>query len=91
MAAEAEECDEASASRNDTKGAPVVKSAKPPPESAEGIRVRSLVIVSFWMIVIFLGLPVWWWTTSIYRASLPLQRMSEWADGRVWIPCLICQ
>lgn len=55
----------------------------PPPESGESIRVRSLVIASFWAVVIFLGLPTWWWTTSIYRARLPLQEMLEWADGKV--------
>ena len=58
---------------------------KPPPESAEGIRVRSLVIFSFWAIVIFLGLPVWLWTTSIHRARLPLQEMLDWADGKARI------
>ena len=58
---------------------------KPPPESAEGIRVRGLVIFSFWAIVIFLGLPVWLWTTSIHRARLPLQEMLDWADGKVRI------
>ena len=56
---------------------------QPPPETLESIRIRKLVIGSFWVIVIFLGLPMWWWTTSIYRASLPLQEMLEWADGKV--------
>ena len=64
---------------------PVKATKKPPPESAEGIRVRGLVIFSFWAIVIFLGLPVWLWTTSIHRARLPLQEMLDWADGRVGI------
>ena len=57
----------------------------PPPESAEGIRVRGLAIFSFWAIVIFFGLPVWLWTTSIHRARLPLQEMMDWADGKVRI------
>ncbi len=56
---------------------------QPPPESIKSVRVRGLVIGSFWAIVIFLGLPTWWWTTSIYRARLPLQEMLEWADGKV--------
>lgn len=56
---------------------------KPPPESEEGIRTRSLVLLSFWAVIIFLGLPIWWWTTSIHRASLPLQTMLDWADGKV--------
>lgn len=57
---------------------------QPPPESAENVRVRSLVILSFWAIVVFLGIPTWWWTTSIHRAHLPLREMLEWADGKVY-------
>ena len=60
-----------------------VTASKPPPESPDGVRVRSLVIFSFWAIVIFLGLPIWWWTTSIYRARLPMREMIDWADGKV--------
>lgn len=56
---------------------------RPPPESSESIRTRGLVILSFWAIVVLLGFPIWWWTTSIYRAQLPLHEMLEWADGRV--------
>ncbi|KAI4130785.1 MAG: hypothetical protein LQ338_001557 [Usnochroma carphineum] len=59
---------------------------QPPPESKEGIRLRQLVILSFWTVVVFLGLPVWLWTTSIYRARLPLQEMLDWAEGRVCRP-----
>lgn len=60
------------------------KRKNPPPESIENIRTRSHVILSFWAIVIFLGLPIWWWTTSIHRARLPLRNMLEWADGKVF-------
>lgn len=67
---------------NDTLVAATAKK-RPPPESLESIQTRSLVISSFWAIVIILGLPTWWWTTSIYRARLPLQEMLEWADGKV--------
>ena len=56
---------------------------KPPPELPESIRVRSLVVLAFWVVVVFLGLPIWWRTTSIYRARLPLHEMMEWADGKV--------
>ncbi|KAL8672955.1 MAG: hypothetical protein Q9168_002588 [Polycauliona sp. 1 TL-2023] len=55
---------------------------QPPPESRESIRVRQFVILSFWAIVVFLGLPIWWWTTSVYRARLPLQEMEDWAEGK---------
>ncbi|KAL9006634.1 MAG: hypothetical protein Q9188_000594 [Gyalolechia gomerana] len=59
---------------------------QPPPESRESIRVRQLVILSFWAIVVFLGLPIWFWTTSIRRARLPLQEMMGWAEGRLCKP-----
>lgn len=55
----------------------------PPPESKQSLWLRRFVILSFWTVVIFLGLPVWWKTTAIYRAELPLQDMMDWADGKV--------
>ncbi|KAL9099616.1 MAG: hypothetical protein Q9163_004905 [Psora crenata] len=58
----------------------------PPPEGPEGPRLRGLVILSFWAVVIFLGVPVWLWTTSIYRARLPLGEMLGWADGKACKP-----
>lgn len=61
----------------------VAATKKPPPESPHNIRVRRLVIFSFWAIVLFLGLPIWWRTTAIHRASLPLAEMVDWADGKV--------
>ena len=64
-------------------GSVTVLRKSPPPESSTNIHIRSLVIVSFWLVVVCLGLPTWWWTTSIYRARLPLQEMLEWADGKV--------
>ena len=56
---------------------------QPPPEKPESIRQRTFIIVSFWAVVIFLGLPLWWKTTTIYRAQLPLEQMLDWAEGRV--------
>ena len=56
---------------------------RPPPEKAESRITRSLVIASFWAVVICLGIPVWLWTTSIPRARLPLDEMLLWADGKV--------
>lgn len=76
--------DVTSASGSTAKVAVAAKK-QPPPESVESIRIRSLVVASFWAIVIFLGLPTWWWTTSIHRARLPLREMLEWADGKVYI------
>jgi phosphatidylinositol glycan class S len=56
---------------------------KPPPESTEEIRTRIKVVASFWATILLLGLPIWWYTTMVYRASLPLTQMNDWADGRV--------
>lgn len=55
----------------------------PPPEKATDVRRRSYVILSFWALILSVGLPIWWHTTSVYRASLPLDEMMDWADGRV--------
>jgi phosphatidylinositol glycan class S len=34
-------------------------------------------------VVATLGLPHWIWTTSIYRSELPVERMTQWAEGHV--------
>ena len=56
---------------------------QPPPEKPEAIRLRTKVVFSFWAVILLLGLPTWWRTTSIYRAELPLQEMLNWAEGSV--------
>lgn len=56
---------------------------EPPPEPPTHVRRRSLVVLSFWLIVVCLGIPIWWKTTTIYRANLPLDTMIQWADGKV--------
>ena len=58
---------------------------QPPPEKLEAVWLRTKVILSFWAVVVFLGLPVWWQTTSIYRARLPIQEMLEWSEGTVML------
>ncbi|KAI1764704.1 phosphatidylinositol-glycan biosynthesis class S protein [Hypoxylon sp. FL1150] len=63
-----------------------LKRKLPPPEKPEDITRRSLVVVSFWIIVLFVGLPIWWKTTTIYRAELPLNQMVDWADGKACDP-----
>lgn len=55
----------------------------PPPEKPAAIHTRLKVIAAFWAVVIFLGFPIWWQTTSIYRAHLPLHEMVDWANGKV--------
>ncbi|CAK7218527.1 GPI transamidase component [Sporothrix bragantina] len=59
---------------------------QPPPEKPSEVRRRGAVILSFWLIVGLLGLPIWWYTTTIYRANLPLDDMMEWADGKACRP-----
>lgn len=63
----------------------------PPPEKPEAIRTRFKVIAAFWAVIIFLGFPIWWKTTSIYRASLPVPDMIDWADGKVTSPLYCSQ
>ncbi|CAG7931223.1 unnamed protein product [Penicillium olsonii] len=64
---------------------PSAKSA-PPPETPAAVQTRFRVIAAFWAVIIFLGFPIWWKTTSIYRASLPIEEMVDWADGKACRP-----
>ncbi|KAL2785786.1 phosphatidylinositol-glycan biosynthesis class S protein [Aspergillus keveii] len=57
-------------------------SSLPPPEKPSAIQTRFRVVAAFWAVILFLGLPIWWKTTSIYRAELPLQEMLDWAGGK---------
>jgi phosphatidylinositol glycan class S len=61
---------------------PSVQSA-PPSETPAAIQTRFRVVAAFWAVIIFFGFPIWWKTTSIYRASLPIEEMVDWADGKV--------
>ena len=66
-----------------TEGTVSYAQKQPPAESEEGIRTRTKIIASFWILIIVLGLPTWFTTTTIYRAKLPLHEMMAWADGKV--------
>ncbi|KAF2421036.1 hypothetical protein EJ08DRAFT_653604 [Tothia fuscella] len=59
---------------------------EPPPETSEAIFRRRMILLSFWAVAVFLGLPIWWKTTTVYRAQLPVGRMLEWGDGKVCKP-----
>lgn len=61
-------------------------SAEPPPEKPADTSRRTRIVLSFWLLVLLLGLPFWWGTTAIYRAELPLDEMLQWADGKVNTP-----
>lgn len=73
--------DSTTASAVPTGAAPETK--MPPPEKPSDTRRRSYIILSFWLVIVLLGLPIWWKTTTIYRASLPIDDMLRWADGSV--------
>lgn len=55
----------------------------PPPEKPSALQTRFKVVAAFWAVILFLGFPIWWKTTSIYRAELPTQDMLDWAGGKV--------
>ncbi|KAL3477962.1 phosphatidylinositol-glycan biosynthesis class S protein-domain-containing protein [Aspergillus californicus] len=57
-------------------------SSLPPPENSSAIQNRFRVVAAFWAVILFLGFPIWWKTTSIYRAELPVQEMLDWAGGK---------
>lgn len=67
----------------------VALTKQPPPETKESLWLRRLSILSFWVVVVFLGLPIWLKTTAIYRAELPLQEMTDWAEGKVESPKIL--
>lgn len=77
------------ASAEDTQGGSsnvveaVLKPKQPPPESLKDVWTRHYVVLSFWLMVLLLGVPYWWRTTTVYRSELPLQAMNDWAEGRV--------
>ncbi|KAI9374587.1 phosphatidylinositol-glycan biosynthesis class S protein [Aspergillus egyptiacus] len=54
----------------------------PPPEKPSAIQTRSKVVAAFWAVIILLGFPIWWKTTSINRAELPIQKMLDWGGGK---------
>ena len=56
---------------------------KAPPETAEYANLRTKIVISFWAVILLLGLPTWYKTTEIYRASLPLEQMIGLSDGEV--------
>jgi hypothetical protein len=45
--------------------------------------LRTKIVLSFWAVVLLLGLPTWLKTTQIYRADLPLEDMFALSDGQV--------
>ncbi|KAF4549733.1 GPI transamidase component PIG-S-like protein [Elsinoe fawcettii] len=54
---------------------------EPPPETLDSIKTRRFILASFWTIVVLIGLPIWIYTTTVPRATLPLDVMNQWATG----------
>ncbi|KAG8874275.1 GPI transamidase component [Tulasnella sp. 331] len=52
----------------------LVPEGAPPPPSFQSGRIRKWIVVSYW-IVLALGIPFWWYTTSIQRLGLPRTRI----------------
>ncbi|KAG5437555.1 hypothetical protein PCANB_000983 [Pneumocystis canis] len=42
---------------------------------------RKWIVLSYWFFVL-LAIPIWWKTTEIHRAKLPLKLMNQWAKGQ---------
>ncbi|CCJ31432.1 unnamed protein product [Pneumocystis jirovecii] len=40
------------------------------------------IVATYWFFVL-LAIPIWWKTTEIYRAKLPLKLMDKWAKGQM--------
>ena len=60
-----------------------------PVESPREAKLKSKVIWSFWVVILLLGFPTWWATTSIYRAALPTESMLASHDD-LWYSIPIC-
>ncbi|CAG9859113.1 unnamed protein product [Phyllotreta striolata] len=46
-------------------------------ENDEELIFRIYSIISFFVVLIVIGLPIWWYTTRVYRATLPLTQMEN--------------
>ncbi|KAF2148788.1 beta-lactamase/transpeptidase-like protein [Myriangium duriaei CBS 260.36] len=71
------------ASTTESEGPHVVSGTKqPPPETSYSIASRRYILLALWSTIVLLGLPIWIWTTTVHRATLPLDSMNEWAGGQ---------
>ncbi|KAK9472100.1 phosphatidylinositol-glycan biosynthesis class S protein-domain-containing protein [Dipodascopsis tothii] len=58
----------------------------PAKEPLEGISQRRSVVLSFWAVILFLGLPLWYRTTTVHRAPLPYAEIGRLEDAVVRRP-----
>ncbi|XP_056634777.1 GPI transamidase component PIG-S isoform X2 [Diorhabda sublineata] len=52
------------------------KASKSTEEDAEA-NFRIYGIISYFVVLVVIGLPIWWYTTRVYRATLPLVQMQD--------------
>lgn len=52
-------------------------------------RTRRSIVIAYWSIII-LAIPLWWYTTSIERLSLPSHHVHQQAKNHLQLPVRIC-
>ncbi|ENN77309.1 hypothetical protein YQE_06135, partial [Dendroctonus ponderosae] len=60
----------------DSKKSALAKDAKLVEDDSER-KFRTLSILSYFIVLVLLGIPIWWYTTRVYRAPLPLEDIDE--------------
>ena len=50
---------------------------------------RRSIVIAYWSIII-LAIPLWWYTTSIERLSLPSHHVHQQAENHLQLPVRIC-
>ncbi|KAF8814792.1 hypothetical protein BYT27DRAFT_7081680 [Phlegmacium glaucopus] len=50
---------------------------------------RRSIVIAYWSLII-LAIPLWWYTTSIERLSLPSHRVHQQAENHLQLPVRIC-
>ena len=52
-------------------------------------KTRRSIVIAYWSIII-LAVPLWWYTTSIERLSLPSHHVHQQAENLLRLPVRIC-
>lgn len=52
-------------------------------------KTRRSIVIAYWSIII-LAIPLWWYTTSIERLSLPSRHVHQQAKNHLQLPVRIC-
>lgn len=57
-----------------------------PFESPQAISLRRRIIISFWLLILLLGLPLWISTQRVIRSPLPEADINAWSSGQACRP-----